>query len=148
MILGKRQRALLLTALAAHTPKDAVETKLRAQLLDKFAGEPRDTGGGVSVAAVQDALIAASGGRVNPVVTAGPAWWARMAKLLTAKGVTVEGAVQVGTWLAAQTWLTQALTLDTVLYKWEAWYANATAATNAAAAHGKSGVGSRAADAW
>jgi hypothetical protein len=96
---------------------DTFMAKVRA------ASAPAQTG--VAVGPIETALVAASRGKVVPLV--GHGGYARATKQATAVGATVEHAKLIGAWMARTGWLTGPKTILDVLNQWSNWLTKASA---------------------
>ena len=138
---GARQTELLVRALN-EVVCNKQEAKTRDALLDKLTAK-RPTQ--VHVQPLQDAMVSSSGGKVVPIVSSSPGFWAKLSRQLTDKGATVEQAALIGSWLSTQSWLSSTITIESAVYKWESWLANAQ---HAAGTSGQGGSSGRRSEAW
>lgn len=98
--------------------------KMDAEILKRLEKASDGNPAGVYVPPLESALIAAARGKA---VATTPGGHARASKQALAVGATVEQMTEVGVWLARQRWLTEPLTILTVLNKWAEWYPKAHA---------------------
>ena len=106
-----------------HGQRSVADTRLGERILEKLtAAETAE--GGLNVAPLESALVGAARGKV---VATTPGGYARASRQARAVGATVDAMGEVGRWLAAQKWLTDPVTILTVLNKWPEWYPRAKA---------------------
>jgi hypothetical protein len=79
---------------------------------------------------IESALVEHSDGKVIRVTKGGMAFWIIQAKRYGDMGATVEDAVVVGKWLAAQHWLKATYTVDSLVRQWPNYLARAKAEAN------------------
>lgn len=151
MRLGKKELETVIRSLAAYlqTAPDLTtgERSYIQKLLDKVKAEserkaaPLSAAGAVGVNAgpIHQALVLAANPKVPNMAEAGPGWWARASRRFAEVGATPEKAGVLGRWILAQTWLDGQVGWNTILSKWEDWYARASqsAATEASPAVGR-----------
>lgn len=145
LTLGKRQLAVVIEALQNYTPATPVATKAKEALLVKLTTEKPTPTAACTPAQIQDAVHAASGGKLPLVRKAEASYWVKAQNAIRRKDITLAEAKRLGRWLATQTWLTSP-NFSMVLNKWEEW--NAAAAQSEEGAVGTGSPGSRRAEAW
>lgn len=106
----------LLNDLLSMSEDDPKALKLKASIVAKLAAAV-DAPKGVQVQPVEDALVAASHGKVIKL----EGGHAIASRRCTDNRVTPEDAALVGAWMARQGWLTGPMTLLDVLNKWPSW---------------------------
>lgn len=102
---------------------DLQGVRLGERILDKMtAAETAE--GGLNVGPLEHALVGAARGKVVPTT---PGGYARASRQARAVGATVDAMGEIGRWLSVQKWLTEPVTILTVLNKWPEWYPRARA---------------------
>lgn len=122
----KDEVSLVLSTMAAVAATDETPKaqKWAKSVIKKLEDARSPQAPGVAAGPLEAALIAAAGGKV---VSVGYGSYARLSRQATALNATPEQMRVVGTWMAAQRWLTGPLTIYTVLNKWGDWLARAKA---------------------